>query len=296
MANAVTTTSPLFSVPYLTIAEYKQAPTAVDVDDLVGGGTQAINNQELANVVARASSWIDSYCGQVLGATTDTEAMRARVDRNGFLTIHPRFFPIVEVVSLSYGVLPNSIAPIDVSTVWIENQSIVVPLTGINMAFSNGPIQFNGNYSTTQESFVSVKYVNGYANTVLTSNVSASATSIPVSDLAAFLPGGQFAIYDGSNTELLNVASTFTPTSGAGSLPISTQLAYAHTNGISVSTLPPAIKQAAIYVTSAILKARGNAALVMGNITPGAVQNANPGANNDLMAAWDILKPYRRIR
>ena len=295
MANAITTMSPLFSTPYLTIAEFKQAPTAVDVDDLVGGGTSAINDQELANVIARASSWIDAHCGQVLSSTTDTEALRARFDRMGFLKVHPRFSPITELVSLSYGGLPTLMASVDISTVWIEPETIVFPVQGFSAAFA-GPIQFSGNYSSTQELFVSITYVNGYANTLLSASVSASATSLSVDDLAGFTPLHQFMIYDGSSTELLTVSSSFVATSGAGNLPLASAVKYTHAVGISVSALPPAVKQAAIYVTSAILKARGNASLVMQTLTPTTIQSSNPSAAGDLMSAWDLLKPYRRIR
>jgi hypothetical protein len=295
MANAITTMSPLFSTPYLTIAEFKQAPTAVDVDDLVGGGTSAINDQELANVIARASSWIDAHCGQVLSSTKDTEALRARFDRMGFLKVHPRFSPITELVSLSYGGLPTLMASVDISTVWIEPETIVFPVQGFSAAFA-GPIQFSGNYSSTQELFVSITYVNGYANTLLSASVSASATSLSVDDLAGFTPLHQFMIYDGSSTELLTVSSSFVATSGAGNLPLASAVKYTHAAGISVSALPPAVKQAAIYVTSAILKARGNASLVMQTLTPTTIQSSNPSAAGDLMSAWDLLKPYRRIR
>jgi hypothetical protein len=295
VANAITTISPLFSEPYLTIAEFKQAPTAIDVDDLVGGGTSAINDQELANVIARASSWIDSHCGQVLASTVDTEAMRAVVSRRGMLRVHPRYSPITQVVALSYGSLPSMMASVDVSSVWIENESIVVPLAGLNLAFV-GSIQFSGNYVTGQEQFVSMTYVNGYANTSLSASVSASVTSLPVKDLTGFLPGQQFQIYDGSSTELLTVSSTFTAASGAGNLTIASATAYAHAASIAVSALPPSVKQAAIYVTAAILKARGNAALVMSSISPSTFQTANPSAAADFDQAMAILKPFRRVR
>jgi len=295
VANAISTTSPLFTTPYLTIAEFKQAPTAIDVDDLVGGGTSGINDQELANVIGRASSWIDSYCGQVLSSTTDTETSRGRINRQGFLTIHPRFSPVTEVVSLSYGPLPSLLTSVDVSTLWIESQSVVFPIQGFSTAFS-GPIQFSGNYSISQEQFISMTYVNGYANTLLSASVAASVSSLPVTDLAGFTPNHQFVIYDGASTEILTVASSFVPASGAGNLTLSSAIAYTHAKGISVSALPPAVKQAAIFVTSAILKARGNAALVMQTLTPATIQSSNPSAAGDLMEAWDILKPYRRIR
>lgn len=295
MANAITTISQQFSTPYLTIAEYKQAPTAIDVDDLVGGGTSAINDQELANVIARASSWIDSHCGQVLASTTDTETMRGSIDRRGLLKVHPRYWPVTEVISLSYGPLPSLLASVDTSTLWIEQESIVFPIQGFSSAFG-GPIQFTGNYSTTQEQFISVTYVNGYANTVLSASVAASATSLNVTDRTGFLPGMNFMVYDGASTETCTVDSAYTTASGAGAVTLTAPTQYAHAKAISVSALPPAIKQAAIYVTSAILKARGNAALVMQTLTPQTFQTSNPSAMADYNAAVDILKPFRRIR
>ena len=139
-------------------------------------------------------------------------------------------------------------------------------------------------------------YVNGYANTLLSASVAASVSTLPVTDLAGFTPSHQFVIYDGASTEVLTVASSFVATSGAGNLPLTAATAYTHAKGISVSALPPAVKQAAIYITAAILKARGNASLVMTSLNPSQVQMANPSAANDLEAAWDLLKPFRRIR
>lgn len=295
MTNAITTISPQFSTPYLTIAEFKQAPTAIDVDDLVGGGTSAINDQELANVIARASSWIDSHCGQVLASTRDSEAMRASIDRRGMLKVHPRYWPVTQVVSLSYGPLPSLMASVDVSTVWIEQQAVVFPIMGFSAAF-NGPIQFTGNYSTTQEQFVEITYVNGYPNSVLSASVASTASVLPVADMTGFVPGQDFTIYDGANTERVRVAAFFVPDEGPGNLLLAAPLVYSHTASISASALPPAIKQACIYVTSAVLKARGNASLVMTQLTPSTFQTSNPSALADYNAAVDILRPFRRIR
>lgn len=295
MSNAISSVTPHYSTPYITIQEYKQAPTAVDVDDLVGGGTSAINDQELENVVARASSWIDSHCNQVLGATVDTDSLRCRVGRDGLLTVHPRFAPVTQVVSMSYGPLPSSMSAVDVSMLWIEPQQIVLPLHAFSTAFV-GPLQFGGNYSLTQDMFVNVTYVNGYANTVASASVAASATSIPVSDLTGFSDNMTFEIFDGEYSEILTVGPGFSETTGAGNLPVSSPSRFAHAAGVAVSALPPAVKQAAIYVTSAILKSRGNASLVMQQLTPGTFQNMNPSSIVDLNSAWDLLRPYRRIR
>jgi hypothetical protein len=295
MTTEITTVSQLFSTPYLTVAEFKQAPTAVDVDDLVGNGSAAVNDQELANVIARASSWIDSYCGQVLGATTDTETFRARISRDGFLRLHPRYWPILEVVACSYGSNPTLMNTLDPTTAWIEQQAVVFPLTGIASSFL-GSIQFSRVYSPTAEQFVSMTYVNGYANTTISSNVSQGATSLVVKDATGFIPGQQFMIYDADKTELCKVASTFVPVQGAGTVTLASGLAYAHSSTVNVSALPPAIKQAAIFMTSVILKARGNATLVMGTMTPSQFQELNPSAMNDYESAISLLEPYRRIR
>ena len=85
-------------------------------------------------------------------------------------------------------------------------------------------------------------------------------------------------------------------TQGPGNLPLAFATSYAHAKTISVSALPPSVKQAAIYVTSALLKARGNASMVMQTLTPSQIQTSNPSAAGDLAAAWEILKPFRRIR
>lgn len=297
MTQEVTTISPLFSTPYITVTEYKQAPTGTDVDDLVGGGTLALNDMELANEIARACSWIDAHCNQVLAATLDTDNFRARISRDGFLKVHPRFNPIVEVVSASVGVMPNYMTSLDPTTAWIEPQSVLFPMTGV-AGFFSAPIQFSPPYVTGRDVLVSMTYVNGYANTLLASNASQNASSLSVSDLTGFVPNQRFQVYDGADNELLQVASTFTPAQGAGSLPLAAPTAHAHNSGVSVSALPPAIKLAAIYMTNVLLKSRGNASVLMQGLsfTPTEIADKNPAVASDYTAAINILEPYRRIR
>lgn len=294
MAQKLTTLSPLFSTPYLTVAEYKQAPTGVDVDDFVGGGSIGLNDQELTNVIARASSWMDAHCGQVLGATQDTESFRARTSRDGFLRVHPRYWPIISIVSASFGGSPSLMSALDVSTAWLEPMAVVFSLS-YGSSFS-GQLQFSRVMSLTQEQFVTMTYVNGYANTVLTSTLVAATTTMNVSDTTGFQPGMSFRVYDGINSELLKVSSSFVPSTGAGAVTLSAGCAYNHAASVSVSALPPAVKQAAISMVNVILKSRGNSALVMGSLTPGQIQAHNPAVANDYEMACSLLAPYRRIR
>jgi hypothetical protein len=184
---------------------------------------------------------------------------------------------------------------VDVTTAWIEQMAVVVPVAGNSGSFK-GALGFSGGIRYTSEQFVTMTYVNGYANTLLTANSSAGATSLTVSDRTGFLPGQQFQIYDGTATELLKVSASFVPTTGAGAVTLDAACVNAHTAGISVSALPPAIKQAAIHVTSSILKGRGTSAIVMGQLTPSQMYDQNPSQVMDINAAKAILEPFRRIR
>lgn len=295
MTQQITSISPLGSHPYLTVAEYKQAPTSVDVDDFVGGGSMALNDVELGNVLARASSWIDAHCGQVLAATLDTETMRGRVSRDGFLRIHPRYWPIVSVDEVMFGSNPQMMQSLDVTTCWIEQMSVVFPLVAGNSAFF-GQIQFNYIYQPLAEQFISITYVNGYANSLTTTTNTVGDVLLPVSDLVGFVPGQKFTIFDGASTEIVTVSSTFVPSTGPGDVELAAPLLYAHDAGVSASALPPAVKQACIYMTNVILKSRGNSAIAMTPLTPNQVIGNNPNVSSDYSAAVDLLKPYRRIR
>ena len=295
MTQQVGSITPLGSHPYITIAEYKQAPTAVDVDDFVGGGSLALNDVELGNVLARASSWMDAHCGQVLAATVDTENFRCRASRDGFLRMHPRYSPIAAVVSAAFGSSPQSLQTLDVSTAWIESESVVFPLTLSNFSFL-GSIQFSRNYQVLAEQFATITYVNGYAVTVISASANAGATSLTVGELAGFTPNTKFTIFDGVSTEIATVASTFVASSGPGTVTLASALLYSHAVGVSASALPPAVKQACIYMTNVILKSRGNAALVMDSITATTIVGNNPNVSNDYNMACELLKPFRRIR
>ena len=295
MTQEVTTTTPLFVTPYITTAEYRQAPTAVDVDDLVGGGSSAVNEQELKNVVARASSLIDAYCGQVLAATQDTEQFRARISRDGMLRVHPRYWPIQVVVGGQYGSFPNELTPLDPTTCWIEQMAVVFPLQGFGTQFF-GPIQFGGIYQPNMEQFVQLTYINGYANARTSITSTAGATSLAVNDVTGFLPNQQFQVYDGANTEILVVSSSWVPTTGAGSLTLKSATTADHGVGVSASALPPAIKEAAILMTNYLLKNRGTSSIVMSSLSPTQSQTSSAAGMNDLEQAHQILEPYRRIR
>lgn len=297
MSNAVTSITRQFSTPYLTIDEYKDAPTAIDYTALVVGSLDpAAQDAELANVIARASSWIDTYCNQVLGATVETEQLRTRVRPDGTLSIHPRYWPVIALTALSYGSDPNNMTAVpDCSLAWLEDQQIIYPASqlGSNMS-SQGPLSFGFPSTIGAQVYTRFTYVNGYANTTI-ATATAGATSLTVADADGITPGLAMKIYDGMKSENVTVASSYV--FGSTTVPVNNALAYTHSAGVSISALPPSVKEAAILVTTAFLKARGDSAMIMSvSNAPGQAVEGSQKLGQDLTMAQDLLKPLRRIR
>lgn len=297
MANGYGYTTHQFSTPYLTLAEYKNAPTAIDIDNLVWNSQDPdVQDSELANVIARASSWIDTYCNQTLQATSENEQQRTRIGADGTFRLHPRYNPIIALTALSYGNPSNQLQALpDCSVAWIEDSEIIVPYALLSTTYSSqGPLQFGFPTSPRTETYIRYTYIAGYANTTIVS-ASAGASSLVVADATGITPGITLKIYDGYSSENVTVASTYT--FGSTTITLANPLSFNHANGISISALPPAIKEAAILVTTAFLKVRGDNAMVM-QVTDSA-RMAKPDSSrlyDEIEIAKELLIPYRRVR
>jgi hypothetical protein len=299
MATAISPITRQFSRPYLTLQEFKNAPTALDYGNLVVGGTQAAQDAELSNAITRASSWIDNYCNQVIGATNDVEQQRVRITPDGTLRFHPKYFPVVALTDLKYGFYPNQLTTVtDPSQAWMEEQEIIFPYG--NMAYtqsSQGPLGFGFTSNGRAETFIKYSYINGYANAVLTADVAQGATTLTVDGGLGIVAGEMLNLYDGASTERVTVASSYT--FGSSTVPLTAPLAYAHLTGVSVSNLPAAIKEAAILMTTAYLKIRGDAAMVMAVTNTASQQSPGQGSGRigtEVGHVQELLKPFRRIR
>jgi hypothetical protein len=297
MTTAISPITRQFSTPYLTLDEFKNAPTALDYGNLVQGGSSAAQDAELTNAITRASSWIDQYCNQILGATVDTEQQRSRLRPDGSVIFHPKYSPIVALISLNIGSDMQNVTTVpDPSIAWIEESQVIFPYANANLTWSSaGPIAFGAAASSRSPVFLNYTYVNGYANTTIATAASASATSLIVKNGTGIVAGQTLTIYDGVSTEQVTVASTYT--FGSNTVPLTSGLLYAHSVGVSVSALPAAVKQAAILMTSAFLKIRGDASLVLSVTTrPGESIPGSQMLGTDRAVAEELLKPFRRIR
>lgn len=298
MANGYGYTTQPATIPYLTLEEYKSAPTAIDLDNLVWNSQDPdVQDAELKNVIIRASSWADTYCNQVLGATLETEQQRTRVTpSDGSIRLHPQFSPIVALTDFNYGYPTNMASLGDCSIAWIEPQEIIIPNAQLGNWTSQGPLSFgsyNGGYQN--EIFVKYTYVAGYANTIVAEPSAIGDTELTVLDAVGIVAGQTLTIYDGANTELITVANDYV--FGNNTVTLARPMLYAHDVDTSVSALPPAIKEAVILITTAFLKVRGDSSMTMQVTTLPTIQA--PGAEkygDELALAARLLSTYRRIR
>lgn len=294
MATGITTIT-TSAKPYLTTAEYKAAPTAQQVSNLVVGGNEAAQDAELAMVIERASSFIDEYLDQNLVATQRVETQRVRMTPQGYISLHPNCTPLIALVDFNYGSDPNNLISLtDPSTAYFENAQVIIPLSQMGTTYSSqGPLGFGG-ASPTSQIFTKYTYVAGYANTVM-AQANAAATSITVTDGAGFIAGQRFQIIDGAKTETVTIASNYV--FGSTTLPLTTGLTYAHLAGATVTNLPMNVKQACILLTTAFIRTRGDSALTM-SVTQrpiGQTQGAEIYGSTIKMAL-SLIASYKRIR
>lgn len=297
MANAYSNTTHQFSTPYLTLDEYKNAPTAIDLSNLVWYSQDPdVQDSELNNVIARASSWIDTYCNQVLAATVENESMRARISSDGTVRIHPRYNPIIAVTGFSYG-NPSAQMNVltDTSSAWIEDSQIIMPVGNLSFNYTTqGPLQFGLPAAPRTELFIQLQYVAGYANTTI--NTANNGDSfLTVNDPTGITIGTTLKIYDGFDSEFVTVGSTYS--FGSTTIPLTVPLNYPHDSGISISALPPAVKEAAILVTTAFLKVRGDSSMTMGVLNTASSNTGNAQSMaEEINLAKELLVPYKRVR
>ena len=296
MATGITTQTPFFEQPYITVAEFKNAPTSLDYNTLVVGGTQVAQDAELTRIILRASSFLDEYLNQNLNAQTRTETQRTRFQTNGFIALHPNNTPVLSLQSFSYGATPNQLVALsDCSVAWFEDQQIIIPLSQVASNWSSqGPLGFGGAGSNAYQIYCQYNYTSGYVNNPI-STATAGQTSMTVSNAAGIIAGGQYRIYDGAKSETITVASNYTY--GSTSVPLTSALLYTHTAGVTFGNLPTAIKQATILVTSAFIKVRGDRSMTM-NITT-APQTITEGAQRygtEIATALEMVSLYRRVR
>lgn len=296
MTTGITNQTVFGEFPYLTIAEYKNAPTSIDFDNLVVGGNSGAQDAELARVILRASSFMDNYLNQNLVASTLNENQRTRFTPDGYVTLHPNHTPVISLQSFEYGFDPNNLVTLpDCSITWFEDQQLVIPVSSISTTYSSaGPLSFGGGGSSRNQLYTKYTYTAGYVNNGIAS-ATAGQSTMTVQSATGIVAGQMYRIYDGASSETITVSSSYTY--GSTTVPLASALLYTHASGVTFGNLPNAIKQACIMITTALIKVRGDNSMTM-QITTGATSNID-GAQRfggDIALALETIQLYRRVR
>lgn len=289
--------------PYITTGEYQNAPQALDLSNLLSGGNPLDQLIALQETIGRASSWVDQYtCGTwgTLCATQNAENSRVWMGRDYTLRVHPKYQPILSVDAFSFSPVGGtpfsgaaSVTP--AGNIWIEPQIFVVTPFTSNAFSGTGLNTVGGGYGSGREYYVNFLYTNGWVNSSLAASVAAGATSIQPTDVTGLYPGTMLTLYDLPNDEPIQVGTSYVP--GSPIVPFAIPLSYNHYTTATISNLPPAIKQAAIWATSAMIKQRGSGGLIMEDMgATRTVESGNPqNSGSDWWHAEELLIPFRQV-
>jgi hypothetical protein len=308
------------AVPIIGYSQFLAAPTALDIMNLVYEGDAGANEQAVVDLIERACSEINDFLfgavsqssGASIGATSVVENWRFKVI-NGVLNVVSNFKPLISLTAMDIGLAQNNLQAVPAAVaglIFPKTRTWVVPVGGFiwnpagNQPYLSGAIR-NG-------LMLQVVWANdvGYPHTILTEDASADSNTLTVEQTCVsgggigIFPGGQMTIWDypegESQVETITIESV-----EAGVITTVEPLKYDHAvpegpDMIVVSALPSSIQKAAICATAALLKARGDDALLLEGIAEARDGEENPGEKTaDIVAAFRALKHYRinsRIR
>jgi hypothetical protein len=260
--------------PYISPSEYKAAPTAVAVNNLVPGGSEAEQLGALAAVISRASDWADTICFHradgTLAASPSTESGWVTPKDNGTLALICNYKPVLEVDALALGTGPANMENIGDEAA--QNLTLQGPIIQLAYGLSSfGPsTTFPAVPLVNGKVYAVWVYVNGFPHTSLADSADEGAESIVVAPstpgagrVYGVYEGTQLTIHDGANTEVILVTGIEGLT-----LKLAAPLQYGHAvpeapDAIRVSAVPWIVEQACISLTSALVKMRGTRAMVI---------------------------------
>lgn len=272
--------------PYLTNDQFKRAPTPIAWTTLVPNGTPQECDEQLTELIERASGWVDGICQQVLQSTVDVEQGDVYPGQYGRLIIKPRYQPAMQLLDLWLGASPLQLTEVaDLSNCSVEPKKIVVSSPGLPTMSSRGPIQFGGVAWGPRGVPVLARYtyVNGFPVTALALPASAGDRSVTVVDSTGVLPGITALTVRDARRETLALSTV-----SGNVVNLASPLLYNHLAGAAVTALPSDVEEAVILAVTAFAKARGNMAIVA-NSTSGKQVSDPLGAGDDLKAAEKIL-------
>jgi len=286
------------TTPYLTVATFKAYPTYLDLQNLVSGdAVLAHQDDELNNILLRASAWALGVCNQPLHAHSNTQNVRLRPDRQGRLKWHPADNPVKKITGLSYGYQPGALQAVtDLTSQWIEDDSqVIIQFGPLSPQF--GAIQF-GPPPGSVEVYTTWTYLAGYVVTTLTATTIVGATSLQVADPTGILPGDVLRIWEPGFDEAVTVADTYV--AGSTTVPLAAGTANPHIVGAGISQLPADAQQAVVNYAVALLLRPDTSKDDAFPDAPVPVSTRTDDSRKDgsglVAEAIRLLRPYGRVR
>lgn len=285
---------------YVTISEFKSAPTGIDVStlDQSNVGNQLAQDIALQDILRRASAWVDNICKMTLQATVNTETKECHTTRDGRLLVHPDNIPVINLQSVGFKTAPNlGFTDQDLNSVQVYKNYFAIYYLQTGFFAPSLAVQYPefGYYNPFQKQnlsdlpiIVQYNYVNGYANANITVTAIGGTSTITVDNPTGFVVGTQFTLYD-MYEEQCTVQSV-----NGNVITLTSPLGFNHQQGISASSLPADIKQATILLASVLIRERGAVALTMNGTNISGI-NSNFVKYDDVTIAQNLLKPYRRV-
>jgi hypothetical protein len=300
------------SADYLSISQYRFAPTSVGTAGLVPGNADPATSSaaSLAQVISRVSSMIDDYVFHrsdgSFAASLTVEQMSALVKPDGSLTFLVNYKPLRELVGLSIGPTVSSLSPVDqntANTIQIRQKSFTLS------SFCTGaPVAWFGPWPSINGYVIGLySYVAGWPHLQLTADATEGTKTLTVapvvpedSALYAVFPGTPLTIKDGVSTETVVVSSV-----SGSTITTVANLLYDHDiptppspDFLPVTALPSAVEQAAIALTNVLVKTQGfRAQELPGSMgTATAVQRkamGRAGVSGDWDLAHQLLDPFK---
>lgn len=279
--------TPFLTGSYITVEEFRAAPTALQTNNLVPGGNQATQDAELAGLIARASRWIDSVARQPLYATQGSQNEAARVTGPDVL-LHAKQDRVKSLDAFSWG------------HTWTSMNAMSAPFltfleeNRIRVALSNNGVAWRGGLSamfqpTAGAVFVQWTFTAGWATTRLTNVQNIGDSVVVVDNPTGIVPGTQLRFSAGA------VQNTYIALSVSGhSVTLTSTLIEGWPAQAGVSEVPDDIREACILATCHYIKERKGSGLVMAKV-PTENKPTKKEIGRELDQALLLAKRYERL-
>lgn len=302
----------ILPVPYISLSQYDYAPTAMDISSLKVGGTAEQQQQVLYDLIRRASGWADRYIfGTATGAKGASLCASQTVDDGlyfplkGSWNLQCRYSPIITLDGCAVGPNPAAVQGINEGVAQqavFGTRTISIPAVFPQPSPLLSPGALVGVRGPSGKSYVVWTYTSGYAHLRLAADAAIGDDQIvvepngPAGSLLGVLPGTPMSIDDWGNTEDINVAGVVGTTIMLDSPLQNEHVVPSSPDFTPVTALPADVIQAVIYLTTALIKTRGDAAIELASLEePKVVEKDTDNVREDIVQAFGLLNPFRMV-